>query len=545
MINTALEKWPGVASGSISGVTTPTLLLSGVSPDSPLGKIAATTLAAFSKTLFDGGIPPDRGQWRRAAQGTGLQWWSEAGPVATATAANSDISLNLHRQDVGRPGRTWCIVDAAGVPLLHPFQALQACHSEPYTASLNLIESKDGGSTWQLIAEAHVSSVRSYRGLLDVLARTGVRLLRNAFQTGAAPRRRWELGSPAMGRPYAPLRALLRAHVASGLGWLQARVSGEVYGIAVLDRPPSDFLQSRILPVSRWLQIPASRGFIADPFFWPGQLGLILCETYLHRTGLGELTVLSVNGDQITRSAPLPLGLDSHLSYPSTWSEDGRVYCLPEMATSRRQILYELRQGTAPTPVCVVSEDTGMADPTLMKMNGLYWIAYTDTDIGLYDNLCLLYADRLDGPWHPHLNNPVKIDARSSRPGGTPFWIGDRLFRPAQDCSREYGGALVVNEVKLCTPDDYRETVAAVLRPDPAGPFAAGLHTLSFGNGRAVIDGKRISYHPRILFHKIYRRLRPASSRSRLGSDWSAGSEYLDPVPELAAVQLSDQKLRA
>ena len=58
-----------------------------------------------------------------------------------------------------------------------------------------------------------------------------------------------------------------------------------------------------------------------------------------------------------------------------------------------------------------------------------------------------------------------------------------------------------------CTPDAYREEPVATLRPDPDGAFPDGLHTLSFGNGLAVIDGKRNSYNPAILTHKLGRRL--------------------------------------
>ncbi len=482
--------------------TRPSIFLHGVSGESPLGKAVAGAVAELANVAFDGGVPPEPKRWRRAVEGTALRWWSEAASVPIRASA-IDINLNLHRQEIGQAGQTWCIVDAAGVPLLHGFQALEACYAKPFIASLNLIESGDGGSTWQLVAEAHVSSVRSYRELLEVLGRTSARLLRMALQA-TAPRRPWTPVAPAPSRP----GALLRAEVASKFAWLQARISGEVYGIAVLDWPPAEFTRSRTCTVPRWLQIPASQGFIADPFFWPGRPEVMLCESYFHRTGLGELTVLSVGDGMITGSEPMPLGLESHLSYPSTWSEDGRVFCLPEMAASRRQLLYELRPGVAPEPLCVINEGAGMADPTLMKVNGLYWIAYTDTDVGTYDNLCLLYAEHLEGPWRPHPKNPVKIDARSCRPGGTSFWVDDQLFRPAQDCSREYGGALAVNRVEVCTPGDYRETVAAILLPDSDGPYPDGLHTLSFGNGHAVIDGKRISYHPLIVFHKLFRRLK-------------------------------------
>ncbi len=389
------------------------------------------------------------------------------------------------------------------MPLFHPFQALRVCHMEPFIASLNLIETRDGGATWHLIAEAHVSSARSYPALLDVLGRTAMRLLRMALCNSDGPKAPWMPRAVGPG----PLQTLLGARCASGLAWLLARIGGELYGIAILDRLPEEFLQDQNCPIADWLQIPASKGFIADPFFWPGRPGVLLCETYLHHTGLGELTLLSVDAGRIVGSEPLPLGLSCHLSYPSAWTEDGRVFCLPEMAASRRQLLYELQPGKPPQPLCVIADCVAMADPTLMKVNGVYWIAYTDTDIGTYDNLCLLHASRLEGPWSPHAGNPVKIDARSSRPGGTPFWVGDQLFRPAQDCSREYGGALIVNHVKLCTQDAYHEEAVAILRPDPHGAFPDGLHTLSIGDGLAVIDGKRNSYHPAILAHKLRRRL--------------------------------------
>ncbi len=479
------------------------ILLDGIAEASALGRMAAALLAD-ADVAFSGGTPPEDKSWRRVVRGTGLQWWSESG---SAVAAPGEVgahgtTVDLGQGAAGHDGRSWRIVDAAGTPLFQPFHALPVCCVEPYVASLNLIESEDGGATWQLVADAHVSSARPYPELLDVLGRTAMRLLRMAVR-GGIPRRSWV---PAPARP-GPAQTLQGARVASGLAWLRARVGGEMYGVAILDRRPEEFLRDQRCPAAQWVQIPPSQGFIADPFFWPGRPGVLLCETYLHRTGLGELTALSVNAGRVVGTEPLPLGVAGHLSYPSTWAEGERVVCLPEMAASRRQVLYELKPGVAPEPLCVVGEDIEMADPTLMKVDGVYWIAYTDTDIGTYDNLCLLHAPRLEGPWTPHAGNPVKIDARSSRPGGTPFWVEGRLYRPAQDCSREYGGALTINRVSLCTPDAYREEPAATLRPDPDGAFPDGLHTLSFGNGLAVIDGKRNSYHPAILAHKLGRRL--------------------------------------
>jgi hypothetical protein len=140
----------------------------------------------------------------------------------------------------------------------------------------------------------------------------------------------------------------------------------------------------------------------------------------------------------------------------------------------------------------------------------LYWIAYNDADLGLHENLCLRYATRLEGPWTPHPLNPVKMDVRSSRPGGTPFTVDGALFRPAQDCSRSYGCALVINRVVTCTPREYQEEFVARLTPDPDGRYPDGFHTLSVTSDGILFDGKRIMFKPAVVRQRILRRLRTA-----------------------------------
>lgn len=65
------------------------------------------------------------------------------------------------------------------------------------------------------------------------------------------------------------------------------------------------------------------------------------------------------------------------------------------------------------------------------------------------------------------------------------------LLPAAQDCSRVYGGALAINRITRLMPDEFQEEVAAILRPDCAGPCPDGLHTLSAAGDFTLIDGKR------------------------------------------------------
>jgi hypothetical protein len=62
-----------------------------------------------------------------------------------------------------------------------------------------------------------------------------------------------------------------------------------------------------------------------------------------------------------------------------------------------------------------------------------------------------------------------------------------RLRRVAQDCRVIYGGGLVLADVERLDPENYTQTVRAVLAPPP-GTRAMGVHTLNAANGIELID---------------------------------------------------------
>lgn len=108
-------------------------------------------------------------------------------------------------------------------------------------------------------------------------------------------------------------------------------------------------------------------------------------------------------------------------------------------------------------PICDVAPHARLADPTLFQWNGRYWLGCTDLDLGGHDNLCLLHAEALTGPWTPHALWPVKVDIRGARSAGMLFVSGGRLFRPGQDCAATYGAAIALHEVTTLTETEFQE----------------------------------------------------------------------------------------
>lgn len=295
--------------------------------------------------------------------------------------------------------------------------------------------------------------------------------------------------APRVGPALLPLvrvgAALLRAHVDTLLFF-------EQWNVGIVDSPIDAFLEPGFVPEVRWLPLLARHRFLADPFGLSREPPAILVEDYDYRIATACISVVEQAADG-SFSAPRPvLELPVELSYPCLFEEAGEVYCVPAMEGLGQVRLYRARRFPADwEQVAVLLEGRALADPTLFRHEGRYWLLGTDHETGSWTRLYAFFAESLLGPWEPHAANPVKTDVRSSRPAGTPFVAGGRLYRPAQDCSRVYGGAVTINRVLRLTPSEFAEEPVRVVEPDRRGPFGAGLHTLTAMGGRTVIDAKR------------------------------------------------------
>ncbi|WP_347862275.1 hypothetical protein U0355_03600 [Salimicrobium sp. PL1-032A] len=246
--------------------------------------------------------------------------------------------------------------------------------------------------------------------------------------------------------------------------------------------------------------------YYADPFLYRrnGQWKVIM-EEVDHRFVKGFLTEWSISGGELVEEQKAVLAGDSHLSYPYVVHEEGELYCIPENSEAGSVTLYQYRDGWKVVKTLIGNFPA--VDSTLIRHEGRWWLFCTRASAYNGDNeeLHIFHADDLFGEWLPHKANPVKVDARSSRPAGTPFYYEGVLYRPAQDCSLTYGGAIVVNRVTRLSEDGFSEEVAGRLDPDPASLYPDGIHTVAMNEGMVVMDGKRTEYHVKHLWKKMYR----------------------------------------
>ncbi len=315
------------------------------------------------------------------------------------------------------------------------------------------------------------------------------------------------LEGPAAATPVAPsripsnrqmMRFLVRQTRHALRRAARALVRHEEWCIGVADVPINRFLEARGEKRVRWLNPPERGRFIADPF--GAQIdGVthILYEDFRYATSKGVIGTVEAAASGPPRIPRVAIELPVHASYPYLVIDRGEIYCIPETNASREIGLH--RAVDFPTrweKIGTLVSGVAALDPTVFRHESRWWLTCTDREVGENMPLFVWHARSLEGPWEPHALNPVKADIRSSRPAGTPFVHDGVLYRPAQDCSRMYGGGIVINRVLRLTPTEFTEEPAATVEPFSDSPFPDGIHTLSSVGHITLIDSKRHRFVP-------------------------------------------------
>lgn len=359
------------------------------------------------------------------------------------------------------------------------------------------------------------------RRLLEAASGWPAQKLAQLARSGAAPVGA-EVELPARSRAARiGLRARLPGALLRNVGRrVRQELTRERWRIGIIERPIRQLIEAFDPAAIRWLEVPFE-GFLADPFGLARPDGklVILVEAFPWKERRGRIAAIERWRDGTLAMTPTSLDFATHLSYPQLIEHEGEVYCLPESFAQGRVQLYravEFPGGWAPDRVLL--EGFAGVDSTVIRYRERWWMFTCDHADQDEVKLFIFHSSGLHGPWKPHALNPVKCDLRSSRPGGTPF-VGEdgTLYRPAQDGSRAYGGALVINRVTRLTPDEFEEEVAAHLRPDSAGPCPDGLHTLSAVGGLTLVDGKRHELAPALILAALTRVIR-RSARTLLAN---------------------------
>lgn len=292
----------------------------------------------------------------------------------------------------------------------------------------------------------------------------------------------------------------------------------EEWNIGIIETPVCKLLTSEKLPQPRWIGPVRSHGYAADPFAMSGNDILrIFFESYDYRKASGTIDMIALDLKNNKVSGPVTsIEKTFHLAYPFVFRHNGTWFCIPESAQNHSADLYRwLEEEQRMVFVQTLMTGIDAVDVTLVEHQDLWWLFFTTKHLS-DTHLFAAFSDELFGPYTMHQNNPVKTDIRGSRPAGTPFYCHGTLYRPTQDCSRTYGGEIVIQKIRVLSPVSFSEEPCKVIHPFNNSPYPSGIHTIAESGGYTLVDGKRYVfdwYHFRrelaVRMKKVFRTNQP------------------------------------
>ncbi len=367
-----------------------------------------------------------------------------------------------------------------------------------------LTESLDDGEvvyrSWGTTNQFSVTRNQSeiYWKASDFLARAIDRL----YDRGSASEKEERVPSAYGHRLYvAPTNGEMAAGIARLVGrrvrqkWHEL-TSFEQWFMAYRRRPglPDENREPDLIPFRFRPIVPPKDRFWADPFLLRvAGADFVIFEDYSYETARGVISALELGPNGPVGSAQTVLARDYHLSYPMLFAWRGTQFMVPESVDVRRVEIYRaVKPPYEWTLEAVVMDDVPLVDCTLVEIGGRWWMFANSAVPGasFWDELHLFHAPTPLGPWTPHRGNPVVSDSRVARPAGGLFQQGGSWYRPSQDCSSGYGGALNIQRILRLDESAYEEETVARIVPNWQ-PGLTGVHTVNALGSLTVIDVKR------------------------------------------------------
>jgi len=198
----------------------------------------------------------------------------------------------------------------------------------------------------------------------------------------------------------------------------------------------------------------------------------------------------------------LDIDIKVHTSYPHIFTDNDKIYMIPETCHMNKINLYECEKFPSKWIFKkTLVDNVHSGDNTPIFHNGKYWMFCT-----IYDNninhFCIYHADSLLGEWKEHKIcntrlKPIGDNEKVTRDAGNVFELNGKLYRPAQYSDDGINGeGVILYEIRNLTEDTYHEVPINIILEPVEGVRA--VHTFSYRDGVILMDGRetRDTDHP-------------------------------------------------
>ncbi|WP_419213953.1 hypothetical protein ACNR9Q_07320 [Maribacter sp. X9] len=234
--------------------------------------------------------------------------------------------------------------------------------------------------------------------------------------------------------------------------------------------------------------------FWADPFLHTYKgVDYLFFENYSYITKRGKISCGILTDTELTDIVDV-LDFKYHLSFPFLFEENGEIFLMPESSENKKLQIYRavdfpLRWELYSTAF----EGELVADAFIHvdtdKQKWLFLNKQASATAPMNSELFIYQIDSLKfNSVIPHRQNPVIIDAKVARNGGSIFKHDGDFYRPSQrNIDGIYGRALNINKIEKLTISEYVENTVKIIAPT-FDKKLMGLHHLHQCGGRFVFD---------------------------------------------------------
>ena len=232
--------------------------------------------------------------------------------------------------------------------------------------------------------------------------------------------------------------------------------------------------------------------WFADPFVLDVDDNNIylLVEEFILSNKKAHISKLTIERKsyKLIKSEPI-LILDTHLSYPAIIRKNKNIYVYPESGQSGKLILYkyDLQSNSLIEDRMIMNQDVGDATYTCLFGEDLIFCTlppkYNENEL----HICRKSDDGLF-----HDSEVIRFNDFSARMAGDFFKIGDKIYRPSQDCNKSYGNGTVIQEVSYNNGKWHFKEVNRY--SSPINSYPVGIHTLNHYKGVVVVDLLKYNY---------------------------------------------------
>jgi len=210
-----------------------------------------------------------------------------------------------------------------------------------------------------------------------------------------------------------------------------------------------DIIRSKTFdPDINWLLIESFDKFCADPFLITSkdENFKILLEDYAFDDDYGKILLMTLDKSFKQVNHKILLDTKSHLSYPFVFTEKSKTYVFPEASKSGKLSCYGYDPLNESLNFLQDILDLPLRDSTILKHDDKYWLFGTLSENGTY-NLYVFFSDNLLGPYAEISGNPVKNGLNGTRSAGNFIEVDGFIYRPSQNCEKEYGESITINKI--------------------------------------------------------------------------------------------------